>query len=65
MWNDLWEQRLKLDVQKRESEKLTAKIADDLVKENPTLAEKLASDADMKKFTEAVASMGEKLVEAT
>lgn len=65
LWNELWEQRLKLDVQSRESEKLTAKIADDLVKENPALKEKLATDADLKSFTDAVADMGNKLVEAT
>jgi 2-oxo-4-hydroxy-4-carboxy--5-ureidoimidazoline (OHCU) decarboxylase len=36
-----------------------------LVKENPGLKEKLASDADLKSFTDAVKDMGDKLVVAT
>jgi len=56
---------LKLDVQKRESEKLTATIASELVEANPALKEKLGTDEEMAKFTTAVSSMGDKLVEAT
>lgn len=64
LWNELWEQRLKLDVQARESEKLTKSIADEIVAANPSIKDTLKTDADLKSFTDAVSSMGTKLVEA-
>lgn len=56
---------MKLDVQKRESEKLTKTIADEIVAANPGIKDTLKTDADLKSFTDAVASMGTKLVDAS
>jgi len=64
LYNELWEQRMKLDVQAKESDKVMATVASDLVKENPELKAKLATDAHLKSFTDAVESMGNALVEA-
>lgn len=64
LWNELWEQRMKLDIQAKEAEKITKSIADEIVKANPELAKTLASDTDKKSFTDAVESMGNQLVEA-
>lgn len=65
LWNELWEKRIQLDVQWRESEKMVADIASELVLANPDLKTKLATDADLAAFTTAVESMGTKLVDAS
>jgi predicted GTPase len=65
LWNELWEQRLKLDIQAREAEKLTAKLAEEIVAANPDLKTKLATEADTSSFVSAVETMSTKLVDAT
>lgn len=48
LWNELWEQRLKLDVQYEATEELKKSIVEDLKKENPEIAKAVGemSEAD-------------------
>jgi len=66
LWNELWEQRLKLDVQYEATKNLEKTIVDDLVAENPKIKEavdKMSAD-DKTSFTTAVKAMSSDLVSA-
>lgn len=65
--NELWEQRLKLDVQKRANEELEKTMHDELLAENPEIKEKFDAFTDEEKeaFKKSVGSMTTDLTEAS